>query len=452
MKKDLLAGVALILLFLNACQKDTELPVVEPTALDVALEQQLITAAAGEGKDFFILPNSDDLANIPQDPQNPLTEEKIMLGRLLFHETGIGLTPKRDAGMQTYSCASCHFAEAGFQAGRVQGIGEGGLGIGRRGEGRVRSQLYTAADLDVQPTRSPAAMNGAFQTNMLWNGQFGATGVNVGTEDQWTSGTPKATNFLGYEGLETQAIAGLGVHRLKVDETILENLGYKPLFDLAFGNISQADRYTKERAGQAIAAYERTVMANQSPWQKYLRGELASLSDSEKRGATLFFGKAECSSCHTGPALNSMEFYAIGMHDLNSCPEEIFNAGPELTDHLGRGGFTGNEEENYRFKVPQLYNLADSPFYGHGSSFRSVRAVVEYKNAAVSENSLVPDGRLAAQFRPLQLTDTEVDDITAFLENALRDPNLVRYQPDDIPSGNCTPMNDALSQEDLGCR
>ncbi|MEL7020381.1 MAG: cytochrome c peroxidase, partial [Bacteroidota bacterium] len=357
MKKTLSAVIVFALFTFTACQKDTAIATNEPSALDIELEEYITAASNGAGKDFFILPESDNYASIPQDPQNPITEEKVMLGRLLFHETGIGIAAKQELGMGTFSCASCHFAGAGFQAGRVQGIGEGGLGIGRKGEGRYRSNLYKPEQLDVQPIRTPTAMNGAYQKNMLWNGQFGGTGVNTGTEHLWAAGTPLANNALGYEGLEIQAIAGLGVHRLQVDSAIVAALGYQPLFDLAFGNVAVSDRYTIERAGQAIAAYERTVMANQSPWQKYLRGEMASLSDSEKRGAALFLGKAQCKNCHTGPALNSMSFHALGMHDLYSCPEEVFMVNPEQSVHLGRGGFTKDPTEEYQFKVPQLYNL-----------------------------------------------------------------------------------------------
>lgn len=109
------------------------------------------------------------------------------------------------------------------------------------------------------------------------------------------------------------------------------------------------------------------------------------------------------------------------------------------------------DADKYKFKPPQLYNLTDSPFFGHGSSFRSVRDVVEYKNKGMKENPNVPDSQLAEQFRPLNLTDEEVDDIAAFIEKALRDPNLLRYQPLSIRSGNCFPNNDPQSRMDLGC-
>ena len=139
----------------------------------------------------------------------------------------------------TYSCASCHFASAGFQAGRFQGIAEGGTGFGINGESREANIQYLEEDLDVQPVKSPSVMNTAYQKIMLWNGQFGATGLNTGTESAWTFDTPKETNFLGFEGVETQAIAGLKVHRMDIDEdnSVIEDLGYKTMFDEAFSNV-----------------------------------------------------------------------------------------------------------------------------------------------------------------------------------------------------------------------
>lgn len=451
MKKLLIAFIGFSLLYFTACQSDNGMSEGTSSELDLQLEQLFLDASGGVGKSAFILPDSDDFASIPQDPKNTITREKVMLGRMLFHETGLGLGAMQDIGKGTYSCASCHFAAAGFQAGRFQGIGEGGIGFGVNGEGRTRNNLYREDQLDVQPIRTPTAMNGAYQKNMLWNGQFGATGVNTNTEALWPSGTPIATNFLGYEGLEVQAIAGLGVHRLKIDKAFLDETGYTALFDLAFGGVSEEDRYTSEYAGQAIAAYERTVLSNEAPFQEYLKGDINALSEQEKRGAILFFDKAECNTCHTGPALNSMEFYALGMKGLDESNDVVFKSLPEDGAHLGRGSFTKNEKDNYKFKVPQLYNLSDSPFYGHGSSFRTIREVVEYKNTAQTENPRVPSEQLAGAFQPLNLSIDEVDDLTAFLTHSLRDPNLIRYQPDDLPTGNCTPVNDNLGKNDLGC-
>ncbi|MFK7936996.1 MAG: cytochrome-c peroxidase [Saprospiraceae bacterium] len=439
-------SIGSLLLFFTACSPD---PLPESVSLDAELTDLLVAASPTGDLAGFQLPNPDDLANIPQDPRNPLTPEKIKLGQLLYHETGLAIAPKQEIGRMTYSCASCHFAEAGFQAGRVQGIGEGGLGIGLRGEGRIHDAAYIIDSIDVQPIRTPTTLNSAYQENMLWNGQFGATGVNVGTEEEWTPYTPKAVNHLGYEGLETQAIAGLTVHRLNIDDALLEQGNYRAMFDAAFANVPTTERYTREYVGLAIAAYERTLMATDAPFQKWLRGDNGAMTEVEKQGAMLFFDKAECGTCHTGPALNSMAFYALGMKDLHENAEEIFQVKSE--HDKGRGGFTGRQDEWYQFKVPQLYNLEDSPFLGHGGTFRNIRDVVAYKNIARPEKDNLPFVRLAKEFHPLQLTETEIDDITAFLSSALYDPNLKRYEPEALPSGLCFPNNDPMSKDDMGC-
>ncbi len=446
-----LALVSLLLVAFSSCKKDKVSPEKDPSyALNKKLDLAIENATNGEGKASLILPDSYDFDNIPQDPLNPLTPEKVELGKLLFHETAIGVDAKYASGMGTFSCASCHHAAAGFQANRKQGLGDGGLGFGISGEAREPNPEYSLDSLDVQPIRTPTAMNGAYQKVMLWNGQFGATGPNEGTEDQWPPLTPIWNNQFGHEGLETQAIAGLTVHRMSCEPGMEEELPeYEWMFASAFPDVPADLRMSNRFAGLAIGAYERTILANQSPWQDYLRGNTNAMTDQEKQGAELFFNKAQCYQCHTGPALNSMSFEAIGMADLDG--PGIYGTNPSNSENLGRGGFTGNAEDNYKFKVPQLYNLKDSPFMGHGGNFTSVREVIEYKNAAVPQNSMVPDSQLSEHFIPLELTEEEITQLTAFIENALYDADLFRYVPDELPSGNCIPNNDPVSQVDQGC-
>lgn len=437
---------------LSGCKKEVadETPATF-TDYDKVLMDALVAASEGEGLDFFILPQSDDFSAIPQDPLNPLSTAKVELGKLLFHETGIALNPRlNDEGEGTYSCSSCHHAWGGFQANRQQGVGEGGIGFGIGGEGREFNPIYPLDSLDLQPLRSPTAMNGAYQKVMLWNGQFGATGPNEGTEDLWPMGSPIWNNQFGHEGLETQAIAGLGVHRLEVDESVCETYSlYEDLFDIAFNEWPEETRYSKRTAGMAIGAYERTILSNQAPFQQWLSGDEQAMTDQEKNGAALFFGKAECSSCHNGPALNTMSFHALGMADMEG--NGTYGASADNSANLGRGSFTLDPADDYKFKTPQLYNLKDSPFYGHGGTFTSVRQVIEYKNNAVAENANVPASQLAEEFVPLGLTPSEIDDLVSFIENALYDPNLIRYVPDDLPSGQCFPNNDPISIIDQGC-
>ena len=336
--KVLITAVGLATLF-AACQKDpfVSTPSVE---LDDELKNMLQIASGGNGTGHYLLPYSMELEKIPQDPNNPISQEKVNLGALLFHETGLALNPMHVGNEGTYSCASCHFASAGFQAGRHQGISDGGIGFGVNGEGREPNLDYDLTELDVQPIRSPSALNSAYQKVNLWNGQFGATGPNSGTEALWPAETPIEKNHLGFEGVETQAIAALDVHRLDLDETICRDLGYMALFDKAFPHVPEEDRYSKVQAGLAIAAYERTLLANQSPFQKWLRGTFSAMTDQEKEGAVLFFGKAGCVSCHDGPNLANMEFHAYGMKDLYETPEASFNAFKDSEANLGRYSFT----------------------------------------------------------------------------------------------------------------
>lgn len=418
--------------------------------LDDQLEDSLTEAADNGSLAFFTMPASDDLDEIPQDPMNPSSVAKVDLGRLLYHETALGTQPRHVEGQGTYSCSSCHHAAAGFQAGVVQGMGDGGSGFGLDGSGRVPDPSYPIMDLDVQPIRTPTSLNGAYQESMLWNGQFGATGPNVGTEDRWTDGTPIAVNKLGYQGLEVQAIAGLSVHRMSdiPNSIAASNTTYTDLFEQAF----PGEPIDTERAGLAIAAYERTLLANEAPFQRWLRGERDAMSDAQKRGALVFFGKAECVACHTGPALNSMTFHALGMEDMDPDLPGVYGDIPvDEGASLGRGGFTAVAADNFKFKTPQLYNLIDSSFHGHGGSFTTVRQVVEYKNQAQAARQEAA-GALADEFVPLDLEADELTDLVEFIENGLYDPDLTRYVPDELPSGNCFPVNDSQSITDLGCQ
>jgi len=421
----------------------------EKAELDQELQDVLKESSGGLGSGFYRLPSSEAYSQIPSDPKNPITEAKVELGKALFHETGLAVRPKYTEGHACYSCASCHHAGGGFQANRVQGIGDGGWGYGSSGEGRDASSIYSPDSLDVQPIRTPSALNSAYQRLMLWNGQFGAGGDNVGTEANWTEGTPKAVNHLGYHGVEIQAIAGLKVHRMDVSLELMNTLGYTELFDEVFSEFDPSERYTRETAGLAIAAFERSILANKAPFQEWIKGDFSAMTEDQKKGAMLFFGDGNCYQCHNGPGLNSMEFHALGMNDLDG--SGIYGDAVDDAVQKGRGGFTGRAQDDYKFKVPQLYNLTDSPFYGHGGNFTSVRSVIEYKNAAVSENAIVPQEALSMYFTPLGLSNVEIDQLSTFIEGALYDADLERYVPSGLPSGLCFPNADMQSVEDLGC-
>ena len=444
--------------------------------LSLELQAQIEAHASGEGLQAFQLPDNNDYDAIPQDPSNPITRAKVRLGKLLFHETAVatlGTDPERN---ETWSCASCHHVAAGFKSGVPQGIGDGGTGFGVAGEERV---LVAGLDAtapagdpllpDLQPLASPTILNAAWQMPMLWNGSFGNLpgGVNSTLDAVEGAGpAPIKANTFGLAGLETQALAGTHVHRLAFDnESVLQRNGeYRHLFERAFpGGVAgvipdNGTTVTQAALGAAlaIAAYERTVVSNLAPFQKWLAGDRRAMSKQSLRGALLFFGKADCVACHTGPALSSVEgagaddiFFAVGFADLDPADSRVHGIVDEASIK-GRGGFTGDPADDYKFKVPPLYNLTDSDVFGHGASFASVREVIEYKNAAVAQNP-ASVGHLSPRFVPLGLDADEVDDLVAFVEQGLHDRWLDRYVPTSLPSDSCFPVADLQSAIDLDC-
>lgn len=443
MRIALIAVVASILV--TGCVEFEQLDVI-----DAELEQRLKAVSPSGRISHFILPDENDLSAVPQSPFNPLTPEKVALGKLLFFETGFAQDPKYPDGLQTYSCSSCHVPEAGFVPGRLQGIADGGIGFGNVGLGREKLSNYEGHEIDAQGARPLSVLNTAYVTNTMWNGKFGANHVNEGTETSWEKEAALHVNYLGMDGLESQNIEGMDLHRLVVNPETVKSLGYQPYFDAAFGDFPESIRYNDTTASFAISAYLRTLLTNQAPYQRWLRGEYHAMTETQKKGALLFYGKAGCFRCHKGPSMSAVRFYALGVRDLYE-NSGVFNTSADDKRNLGRGGFTGKEDDMYKFKVPQLYNLRDARFYFHGSSKNNMWGVVEYFNEAIPENKSVPTSQIASEFHPLNLSTIEIEALVDFLENGLFDPNLDRYVPETVPSGNCFPNNDFRSREDLGC-
>jgi cytochrome c peroxidase len=400
-------------------------------------------------RDQYILPDGHDLSKIPQSAANPLTLEKIKLGNLLFFEPAFANESKQWVGRNTFTCSSCHVPEAGFRPARMQGIADGGYGFGLMGEARIKYPTYPNDSIDAQGARPLSVLNVAFVTNSMWNGSFGTDGVNVGTEKIWGKFDPgTAINHLNLGTLEGQNIEGLKTHRMLYTADIVEKNGYKHLFDAAFPDVPVAERYTRKTASFAISAYLRSLLTNEAPFQRWLRGDEEAMTDQQKKGAILFFSVG-CNACHSEPNLGSMQFAALGVKDL------FENGGlkTSLSDrrNLGRGGFTGENEDMFKFRTPQLYNLGDSGPYFHGGSKKTLEDVVRYFNNGIPENPRVPKSQLAPFLKPLGLTEQEIKDLTAFLKEGLHDPNLKRYVPERVISGMCFPNNDPLSKDDMNC-
>lgn len=403
-------------------------------------------------KSKFILPDETDYDAIPQSPVNPLTKEKIALGKMLFFEPYFANEPFRPEHKFTYTCSSCHVPDSGFRPGRMQGVADGGYGFGHIGESRLKSPFYDDKDIDAQGARPLVTLNVAYVENTMWNGSFGSDFQNVGTEQMWgvfDPGTARNHERLG--ALEGQNIEGLIVHRMKYTKDIIEKGGYKDMFDKAFPDMPESERYSRKGASFAISAYLRQNITNKAPFQLWLKGEESAMTEQQKKGAVLFFGKAGCVGCHFEKNLGSMRFEALGVDDLYE--HGGLKTGPQDRRNMGRGGFTGKAEDMFKFRTPQLYNLGDGggPYF-HGGSKQTLEDVVRYFNNGVKENQRVPDSQLSTFIKPLGLSEQEIKDLTEFLANGLRDPDLKRYVPTRVLSGMCFPNNDPTSKIDMDCK
>jgi len=286
-------------------------------------------------------------AYIPDD--NTMTEDKISLGKLLYFDP-------RMSKDRTISCASCHNPFHGFTdpARTSKGV-DGKLG-GRN---------------------SPTVINRVFSAEQFWDGRA------KDLEEQ--AHGPLVNPVEMAMGSHTDVVA-----RIKAIP------GYAPLFKKAFGD----DKIDMPRIAKAIAAYERTVVSGDSPYDRYQAGDKDALSASAVRGLDLFNGKANCKACHTGFNFTDETFQNIGVGMDKPKPD------------LGRHDVTKKEEDKGKFKTPTLRNIAETPPYMHDGSDATLIEVVEFYNKGG-----IPNPNLSKEIKPLNLTVQEKRDLVAFLES-----------------------------------
>lgn len=356
--------ITLLSIFLTSLMTCTTKEVAVETVFGKDLDSQLRTLLFDNGGvDEFILPDSDDLGRIPNDPLNPITAEKIALGRTIFFDEQYGVESKTKEGFKKYSCASCHRPDKAFYSGMIQGIGEGGFMTpnGIVIDGEIPESLR-----DVQPVRTPTAMNAAFipSNQVLWDASMGSNDTTTHVE-----------NALGYQGLEIQGMKGFNVHRLGLDKTYILMAGHDELFAEAFPD--EIDPVNDINAGLALAAYERTLITNETPFQNWLRGDDDAMSEEEKIGVMTFI-KQGCMDCHLPPSF-----------------------GGKMTRPIFHNTIDTTKVLNF-IKTPQLYSVVQDSCFGHGSYPRNIDTLLHLKSP------------------------NHIEEIRAFLE-AINDDNTERY-------------------------
>lgn len=156
---------------------------------------------------------------------------------------------------------------------------------------------------------------------------------------------------------------------------------------------------TSDGIAKAIAAFERTVLSGPSPYDAFLAGDSAAISESAKRGLALFNGKATGHACHQAPLFSDQSFHNIGVGMDLPHPD------------VGREAVTHDPADRGRFKTPSLRNVALTWPYLHDGSAAGLSDVVEFYDRGV-----VPNPTLDPRIKPLGLTDQEQRELVAFLE------------------------------------
>ncbi len=324
--------------------------------------------------------------------------------------------------------------------------------------------------LDSVGRQAPSMIGFAFNNRLLFGG--------IGGEVQ---STPGSLNPLNDPAGENMTLLLLDAHRMIGFQSaeLLKIPAFVKLFRDAFPvEASEADTsgdMTKlindQTEFRAQATFLRTMVTRNTPFDKFLAGDNRALTASQRRGARLFFTKATeggagCFSCHSGPMLNKQaddpdvagigefveqNFINVGIGDH---PVQALNAlarGRLDTAKLGRDGFpyhaedtgreeiTHNRDDAFKFRSMTLRQLKDARTFFHNGSFTKVRDVVEYFNAGVPQDPTAgaaptlskgfTNPRGPGYPRGLGLSESQVDDLTDFLENGLYDPAFAKYDP-----------------------
>ncbi len=313
---------------------------------NLALLCSLLSSTAMAASQWQALPEK-----APEPADNPTTPEKVELGKMLYFDT-------RLSSNGTVSCFSCHNVMEGGDDHRTTSIGVHDQAGGRN---------------------APTVWNAAFHSVQFWDGRASTL------EDQ-AKGPPANPIEMGMNDLNA------------VSDRIEEIPGYKPYFDKAFG---KGDNVNIDNIAKAIAAYERTLITPNSPYDRYVRGEKTAMNDQQIRGMQTF-AETGCTACHSGANFNgpTLETGQGFYQKFPTFTDNDYVSKYGLINDAGRMAATGKEADKNMWRVPTLRNLAYTAPYMHTGSVKSLPEAVRVMSKT----------QLGKELQPQQ-----VEEIVAFL-------------------------------------
>lgn len=338
------------------------------------------------------------LPPVPIPAENPMTPEKIKLGDKLFHD-------KRFSATGEVSCANCHAKEKGFT-----------------------DNLPVSEGINkLKGTRNaPTVVNAAYLDTQFWDGR------------EPTLEAQSAQPFLNPVEM------GLKNHE-PILRVVREDPAYVELFKKAFNKAG--DKITMLEVQQALGAFQRTLLAGDSPFDRYYyKGDKKAMTPAAIRGFGLFVGQGRCVSCHvieqTQALFTDNRFHMIGaaaadmpkdLDELSAAVEDVKQKGTDIavlsnkkTSSLGRYAVTRDLTDIGAFKTPTLRNIELTAPYMHDGSHKTLEEVVTfYNNGGKLKESDPTPHLLSGGIRPLNLTDEQQADLVEFMK-ALTSPEYAK--------------------------
>ena len=427
------------------------------------------------GSIFFFSCNSgsidEELSNVineqnlkPLENSSGTNEAEAMLGQALYFDPIV-------SGNKDISCATCHHPQLQTGDGLPLPIGTKGQGLGLD---RIK-----APDRDFIPRNAPDVFNRGNPEwhTMFWDGrveQLPDGSFKSPAGDQLPDGLK---NVLAVQALfpptsqdemrgkkgdirvdgqpnELAEVDGSNFTEIwnRLMNRILSIPEYRQMFKDAYGD----REYTIVDFGNAIATFEAYEFTyTNTPWDEYLRGNKRAISNEAKLGALLFYGKANCSSCHSGNLFTDQKYHNIAVPQFGPGKNE---GGYDY----GRYNVTGDPNDKYKFRTPPLRNVAVTFPYMHDGAYKDLKMAIKHhtnpeyylRNYNPQENNIpdeliptlknseadIQDMLSTVDIQPVHLTDLEIEYLVAFL-NALTSPDLYddskisKSIPDSVPSG-----------------
>lgn len=289
---------------------------------------------------------------IPED--NPMTPAKVNLGKQLFYD-------RRLSGDESRSCYDCHLKEKGLTDGLPTAIGAYGRKL---------------------PRSSPTLWNIGYHKEFYWDGR--SPSLEKQAMAAWTGGN------MGVDGKEGRPSAA------DIAAKIDAIPGYNKQFREVFGGPA-----TPENMMMAISAFERTIVANDSAWIRFINGDQSALSEQARRGWTIFSEKAKCTNCHDGRLLTDLQYHNVGIGMDKKEPD------------LGRYNVTKEDKDRGAFKTPTLLDISKSAPYFHDGSVATLEEAVDIMAGGGKKNPWLDTVNL----QPVKLTPQEKEDLLAFLRS-----------------------------------